>query len=300
MSSPISSTLAARASTSPDDRALVHHDDPVGEGEELVEVLADEQHCDAVRRGVAQVSVDGLDRADVEPARRRRDDERLRSARELPREHDLLQVAAREEPGGRVRPGAADVVAADELRRPRGDPAEEEKRPPGDLPAVRLEHDVRGDAEARRDAGPEAVLRHVRDTGPDRGPRIAVAQPFPVDLDDARARRPQAGQHLGELALPVARDARRRRAPRRPVRRRRRPAARRRRGRRARKAPAPREPPRRSRPARVAARARRPARPSATRARSASRRMSGRLRSTARRAGRSRGRRPPSPRGACA
>src|SRR4029078_6695595 len=51
-----------------------------------------------------------------------------------------------------------------------------------------------------------ALLRHVPATGAERGPRIAVAQPFPVDLDDARARRPQAGQHLGELALPIASD----------------------------------------------------------------------------------------------
>ncbi len=107
-----------------------------------------------------------------------------------------------------MRHGAADVVAADELRRSCGDPSQEEERAPRDLSAVGLEHDVRGDAEARRDARPEAVLRHVRDTRADRGPRIAVAQPFPVDLDDARARRAQAGQHLGELALAVARDPR--------------------------------------------------------------------------------------------
>ena len=45
---------------------------------------------------VAQVRVHGLDRADVEAARRRGGDEHARLARELAREHDLLQVAARE------------------------------------------------------------------------------------------------------------------------------------------------------------------------------------------------------------
>ena len=63
-----------------EDRALVHHGDPVGEREDLVEVLADQQHGDAVGGGVAQVRVDGLDRADVEPARRRGGDDQARLA----------------------------------------------------------------------------------------------------------------------------------------------------------------------------------------------------------------------------
>src|SRR6266498_2686375 len=51
-----------------DDRALVHDRDPVGEGQDLVEVLADQEHGDAVRCRVTKVGVHCLDRADVEPA----------------------------------------------------------------------------------------------------------------------------------------------------------------------------------------------------------------------------------------
>src|SRR3954471_17767709 len=84
--------LDARAGASglAGDRALVHDRDPVGEGEDLVQVLADQQHRDAVRGRVAEVRVDGLDRADVEAARRRRGDEQPRLPRELSGQHDLL------------------------------------------------------------------------------------------------------------------------------------------------------------------------------------------------------------------
>src|SRR5207248_9099392 len=98
-----------------DDRALVHDRDPVGEREDLVEVLADQQDRDTLAGGVAQVLVHGLDRADVEAPRRRGGDEQLRQDRELSREDDLLQVAAGEEPRGRRRPGRGDAVAADQL-----------------------------------------------------------------------------------------------------------------------------------------------------------------------------------------
>ena len=55
ISSPSSSTSALAPSASPDDRALVHDDDPVGERQHLVEVLADQEDADAVRRRVAEV-----------------------------------------------------------------------------------------------------------------------------------------------------------------------------------------------------------------------------------------------------
>src|SRR5262249_42940396 len=70
-----------------DDRPLVHHDDAVGEGEDLVEVLADQEHTDTVRRSFAQVCVDRLDRRDVEPACRRRGHDDRRLAGELTCEH---------------------------------------------------------------------------------------------------------------------------------------------------------------------------------------------------------------------
>src|SRR5580765_3156679 len=48
-----------------DDRTLVHDRDPVCEDEDLVEVLADQEHGDAVRGRVTEIGVHGLDRAHV-------------------------------------------------------------------------------------------------------------------------------------------------------------------------------------------------------------------------------------------
>ena len=88
------------------DPALVHHHDPVGEREDLVEVFADQETA-TPGRCLAQVRVHGFDRADIEPARRRRGDEHARLALELAGEDDLLQVPAGEPARRRVRPRRA-------------------------------------------------------------------------------------------------------------------------------------------------------------------------------------------------
>ena len=67
----------------------------------------------------------GLDRADVQAARRLRDDEDERVVLELAAEHELLQVAAGEVPHGRRRPGRLHVVALDDPRARRRASAEE-------------------------------------------------------------------------------------------------------------------------------------------------------------------------------
>src|SRR2546421_4946813 len=71
--------------------ALVDDDDPVGEREDLVQVLAEEKDRDAVGGRLAQVGVHGLDRPDVESPCRGGRDEYLRLRRELPAENELLQ-----------------------------------------------------------------------------------------------------------------------------------------------------------------------------------------------------------------
>src|SRR5437870_4214761 len=50
------------------DLALVHHENPVGERPNLVEVLAQEQDRHSLRGGLTQIRVHGLDRPDVETA----------------------------------------------------------------------------------------------------------------------------------------------------------------------------------------------------------------------------------------
>ena len=76
----------------------------------------------------AQVAVHRLDRGDVEPARRRRDDEHARAAVELAREHDLLQVAAGQLPRRQLGAAAAHVVALDQRRGELADRAEPKQR----------------------------------------------------------------------------------------------------------------------------------------------------------------------------
>ena len=103
----------------------------------------------------------------------------LRVARELARR-------ARPSAGCRPRAGAPaaagsaprDVVALDQLDGARRGSAAGGGAGPASrrAVAVRLEHDVRGDAEARRDARVQPVLGHVGDAGADRLARVAAAQ----------------------------------------------------------------------------------------------------------------------------
>ena len=57
------------------DPAAVDHDDAIRDGEQFVELGGDQQHRDAALAGGADMAVDRLDRADVEPARRLRGEE---------------------------------------------------------------------------------------------------------------------------------------------------------------------------------------------------------------------------------
>ena len=129
MRNPISSTVAAAASSSATTRALVHDGDPVGEREDLVEVLADHEHSHAVGGRPAEVRVNGLDRADVEAARRLSGDEHDRLPLELAAEHELLEVPAGEVARRGVGAGRLDVVSRYERARDLRHASEPEHRP---------------------------------------------------------------------------------------------------------------------------------------------------------------------------
>ena len=117
-----------------DDRALVHDENPVGERAQLVEVFADHEHGDALGGCVAQVRVNGLDGADVEPARWLRGHEHLRRPLELAAEHELLEVAAREVTGRGLGAWSLHVVLVDERARRLAHAAGDEQRAEGDGP----------------------------------------------------------------------------------------------------------------------------------------------------------------------
>ena len=103
ISSPSSSTVALAGVDLAHDRALVHHGDAIGEGQDLVEVLADQEHRDLPRRGLAQIAVNGLDRADVETAGGRRGHEHARAR---------SRTRARARPSAGCRPRAGGPASA--------------------------------------------------------------------------------------------------------------------------------------------------------------------------------------------
>src|SRR5262245_7496096 len=78
------------------DPASMDHHDAVGQREDLLELVGDQQHGDAPIGGGAQTLADELDRPDVEPAARLRGDEHGRLGGELAGEDDALLVAARQ------------------------------------------------------------------------------------------------------------------------------------------------------------------------------------------------------------
>ena len=103
---PTARSVAAARGSSPDDPAAVHHEDAVGEREDLVELDGHEEHGRSRVPQRHQAAVDQLDGADVHAARGLADEEEVRAPVELAGEDDLLLIAAREAPrsGGTRRP----------------------------------------------------------------------------------------------------------------------------------------------------------------------------------------------------
>src|SRR6516165_5297355 len=76
-----------------DDASLRHHEDAIGQLEQLVEVLADQQHRGAAVARRHKLAADLRDGGDVESKARVGDDQEFDLARELTRQHDPLHVA---------------------------------------------------------------------------------------------------------------------------------------------------------------------------------------------------------------
>ena len=89
------------------DAAGEHHQDAVGERQDLVELDRDHQHGAALVAALHQLAMDEFDGADIDAARRLADQQHLGLARHLARQHQLLLVAAgeaRRAQAGRARP----------------------------------------------------------------------------------------------------------------------------------------------------------------------------------------------------
>jgi hypothetical protein len=188
-----------------DDLARIHHDDPVGDGRDDAEVVADEEHRQAV---VADLRLQepqdlGLD-GDIEGRRRLIGDEELRAAADGRRGHDplghsagqLMRVRARPTPGLRdphvgqqVDAAVPGFTAAD---------ASPEAENLADLiphPARRVERRF-------------GLLEEHRDPGTADAVHLAIAEleqvdPVEEDLaaDDLRRRRQEASDGEGRHAL---------------------------------------------------------------------------------------------------
>ena len=81
-----------------DDAAACHDTDAIGEAENLVEIIADENHRRSVRSSCQETCMDGGGGAHIEAAARTVRNDDLRVAPKLAGDHQLLGVAAGKKP----------------------------------------------------------------------------------------------------------------------------------------------------------------------------------------------------------
>src|SRR6185369_17225099 len=106
------------------DAAARDHQQPIADLEQLVELLADDEHRAAGVAQREQLAPDLRRGADVDAPGRLRDDEQLRLGVDLAADDELLQVAAREALRRRARAACLDVEALDQGSRERLDVAD--------------------------------------------------------------------------------------------------------------------------------------------------------------------------------
>src|SRR5215216_2871206 len=100
-----------------DDAAVVDDEQAVGERGDLFQLGRDEEDGAALVAQLDQLAVDELDGADVDAARRLRDEQELRPQPELAPDDELLLVAARESARREVGVRGAHVEVAYQLLR---------------------------------------------------------------------------------------------------------------------------------------------------------------------------------------
>ena len=143
--------------------------------------------------------------AHVEAAGGRVGDEHAGLPPELAREQEFLGVAAGEQPGRRRRRCAVDAVGVDRLRRRRFHDSAAHKRRAAVLACRHAGHAV---VLVDRELGQQAVAETVGRDGAQppaaKGGHVPAREIGAVDGDPAAGGRPQPGQRVGELLLPVA------------------------------------------------------------------------------------------------
>jgi len=181
------------------DAAAAHHEDAVGEAEELGELGGDEQDALACGGEFAQEGVDFGLGADVDAARGFVDDEQARVGEEPARDEELLLVAAGEGRGGGVRAAPLEMHPRAEIR---GGLAFVLGRHGEAHPEARIvrEGDVPRAGKPRAEPGPRTVLGEVADAGGDGFRRAADAERAAAEEHLAGEERVDAEDRLGRLA----------------------------------------------------------------------------------------------------
>ena len=142
---------------------------PIGQGQDLVELLGDEQDRGPRLAPLEEEPMDGLDRADIEAAGRLDGDHQPRAGFDLAGEDQALEVAARQQPRlacrstarrsrtASLRPSASARAAVSSMNQPRAT---------GGV-SIALHDQVVGDRQVGRAADPGPILGNVGDAVPD-------------------------------------------------------------------------------------------------------------------------------------
>jgi len=183
------------------------HQDPVGQGQDLVQLAGHDQDGGAVVALLDDAAVDVLDRSDVDPTCGLRGDDQLGLAGELPGDDQLLLVAARQLADVGARRRCADVVLLDQLVCVAMCvvPVHADAVAVG-LGVVAVEHQVLGDVECENQAEPLTVLRDVGDVGIVHRTGRGQGHVDSIELDVTAQRIDEPGERLDQLGLAVALD----------------------------------------------------------------------------------------------
>ncbi len=187
------------------DLAVVHHHDPVGQFQDLVEILGNQQHRRAAVARRHDTRAHFRHRLHVQPETRIGDDQQLHVPVQFARQHAALHVAAGQHPDRHFARRRAHAVGRDHALgavRHRG-PIQ-----PGAMtfPAAAIEAaqvQIVGDRHARHAAVAERLLRQHPHAA---RLRLLALRGIALARHDhfARRRRALAAEHFGEFLLPVA------------------------------------------------------------------------------------------------
>src|SRR5829696_4308837 len=189
--------------------AAADHRDAVGDLEQLVEILADDEDAGALDRKIDQRLPDEPRRAGIDPPSRLIDDEDGRAADDLAADDEFLQVAARELAGLRIAPRPAHVEARDDPLRQAPRRSKSDDAAAGDLARrVMGEDRVLAQAVRRHRGMAEPLLGHEGGAEAPAGVDAVPPAGAAADRDACRRRgEPLAGDRREQLALAVAGDA---------------------------------------------------------------------------------------------